>query len=275
MKISAPAKINLNLRVIGKRGDGFHEIDTLMVRLPALADELEIGGTDSGFSFACSDASVPADESNLVVKAIRAFERATDDSFRRPVFLRKNIPHGAGLGGGSSDAAAMLKVLAEHSGKSSPEMLREIAASLGSDIPFFLMDGAVRCTGRGEILKLAGNAPVFPILLLKPAFGVATPDGYKRWRGASEIAGVSYAPQEISGLPMFNDLERPVFEKHRVLAEMKHWLLGREDVCAALMCGSGSTMFAVPAAGADVPEIITAARAAFGPELWAWSGETG
>ena len=104
--LQAPAKLNLSLRVLGKRDDGFHEIDTLMVKLPGLADELEFSQADE-FSFKCDDPSVPGDEGNLVVKAVRAYESAAGISCRCAISLKKTIPHGAGLGGGSSDAVEL------------------------------------------------------------------------------------------------------------------------------------------------------------------------
>lgn len=155
----AHAKLNLSLRVLAKRDDGFHEIDTLMVKLPGLADRLTFEPA-STFSFQCDAEDVPTDESNLVVRALRAYEAAAEVACQFAVKLEKSIPHGAGLGGGSSDAAATLATLdAWQNGRLGKKRLLELAASLGSDIPFFLMDGAVRCTGRGEVLTQADAAP--------------------------------------------------------------------------------------------------------------------
>lgn len=273
--LQAPAKINLTLRVVGKRPDGFHEIDTHMVRLPGLHDEIVIGG-EGEFRFSCDDSTVPADETNLVVKAVRIFEKETATTFRRSIHLKKNIPHGAGLGGGSSDAAALLRAVCSLTDAPvSPAALHAMAAQLGSDIPFFLMDGMVRCTGRGEILSPAGTAPIWPVVLLKPAFGVSTPDAYGRWQSSTELPGISYDPQETDGIFLSNDLERPVFAKHRVLAEIKQWLLSRKECRAALMCGSGSTMFAVLRDPADAESLVRAAKAEIDPGLWTWAGFTG
>jgi 4-diphosphocytidyl-2-C-methyl-D-erythritol kinase len=113
MTIDAPAKVNLTLRVLGRRPDGFHDIETLMAPLD-LADRLEVDLKDSpGVDFSCSDASLPMDGSNLVCKAVSAFSHAIGRDFGVRIHLEKNIPHGAGLGGGSSDAAAVLKALNE------------------------------------------------------------------------------------------------------------------------------------------------------------------
>ncbi|HEY8991528.1 MAG TPA: 4-(cytidine 5'-diphospho)-2-C-methyl-D-erythritol kinase [Luteolibacter sp.] len=270
----APAKLNLSLRVLGRRDDGFHALDTLMVRLPGLADHLEFSPADA-FSFACSDPSVPADESNLVVKAVRAWEAAAGAPCRFHIFLEKNVPHGAGLGGGSSDAATTLLAIDEqHASPLGVERLIELAATLGSDIPFFLLPGAVRCTGRGEILEPVAPPPALPVLLLKPSFGVATPDAYKRWKDAEPLPGIAYDPQVFPWGELVNDLEKPVFQKHRFLAEAKQWLLDRPETSGALMSGSGSTMFAMLRDPAGADALVAAARAELDPTLWAWSGFT-
>jgi 4-diphosphocytidyl-2-C-methyl-D-erythritol kinase len=274
LTLQAPAKLNLSLRILGKRDDGFHALDTLMIRLPGLADELEFSAAEK-FSFSCSDPSVPGDESNLVVKAVRAWEAASGLSCRLHVFLKKVVPHGAGLGGGSSDAATtFLGINQLHGSPLSLDVLHDLAAGLGSDIPFFLHPGAARCTGRGEILEPAPLPPALPVLLLKPGFGVATPDAYKRWKDSSEIPGISYGPQVFPWGELVNDLERPVFEKHRFLAEVKQWLLERPEVAGAMMSGSGSTMFAVLKSGAAAEALAAEAKEALDPTLWTWSGLT-
>lgn len=272
--VSAPAKLNLSLRVLGRRDDGFHALDTLMVRLPGLADRLEFSPGES-FSFSCSDPSVPADESNLVVKAAKAWEAAAGEPCDCRIFLEKRIPHGAGLGGGSSDAAATLQALNDLHGKPLEQSkLIELAGGLGSDIPFFLMPGAVRCTGRGEILEPVASPPALPVVLLKPAFGVATPDAYKRWKDSQPLAGITYDSQPFAWGELVNDLEKPVFMKHLFLAEVKQWLLERPETTGALMSGSGSTMFAVLKSPAEADTLIAAARAELDPTLWAWAGST-
>ena len=270
----AQAKLNLSLRVIAKRNDGFHEIDTLMVKLPGLADDLEFSESED-FSFRCETPGVPNDERNLVVKAVRAFETVAGIPCNWSISLRKNIPHGAGLAGGSSDAAITLMTLNSlHDFKLNVHQLHDLAAQLGSDVPFFLTNGASRCTGRGEIIEPAPTPPPLPILLLKPAFSVETPDAYKRWKQSLELPGITYSPQEVQGISMVNDLERPVFEKHRFLAELKQWLLARGETIAALMSGSGSTVFAVLHDGVDANALAASARAELDPGLWHWTGFT-
>lgn len=272
--LQAPAKLNLSLKILGKREDGFHALDTLMVRLPGLSDELEFSPTGT-FSFECSDPSVPADESNLVVKAVRAWETAAGQPCRFRIVLKKSVPHGAGLGGGSSDAASTLLGLNQLHGQTLGDAtLHALAAGLGSDIPFFLTPGAARCTGRGEIIEAVASPPAQPVLLFKPGFGVATPDAYKRWKDSAEIPGISYGPQAFPWGELVNDLEKPVFEKHRFLAEMKQWLLERSEVAGAMMSGSGSTMFAILNEGCDAGALANEAKMALDPTMWSWSGLT-
>ncbi len=275
LTLQAPAKLNLSLRVTGKRDDGFHEIDTLMVKIPELADVVTFEKAEK-FSFLCDDPALPADESNLVVKAVRAYKAAAGVACEFAISLKKAIPHGAGLGGGSSDAATTLLGLDQlHDNQLGAEHLHEIAAALGSDIPFFLKPGAARCTGRGEIIQNVPSPAPLRVLLLKPSFAVPTPDAYGRWSGSKELPDMLYAAQEIDGITLVNDLERPVFGKHRFLAEMKQWLLMREECTAALLAGSGSTLFAVLRDGADPAELARSARHELDPGLWHWAGTTG
>ncbi|MFT3990236.1 MAG: 4-(cytidine 5'-diphospho)-2-C-methyl-D-erythritol kinase [Luteolibacter sp.] len=265
-----PAKLNLSLKVLGKRTDGFHAIDTLMVKLPDLTDILTFQPAPD-FQFTCSSPGVPTDETNLVVKAARLFETALGTPLEIRISLEKRIPHGAGLAGGSSDAASTLLGLNHwHDSPFSIEQLAGMAAKIGSDIPFFLYPGAARCTGRGEIITPVESPPSFPVLLLKPGFGVSTPDAYKHWKDSAEIPGISYAPQEIDGLILENDLERPVFEKHRFLPELKQWLLARPKVRAALMSGSGSTVFAILHDKKDAEKVVNDAKDQLDPTLWHW-----
>jgi 4-diphosphocytidyl-2-C-methyl-D-erythritol kinase len=272
LTLDAPAKLNLSLRILGKREDGFHEIDTLMVKLPGLCDQLDFREAEA-FAFQCDDPSVPSDEQNLVVKAVRAYESALGRPCKLQISLRKRIPHGAGLAGGSSDAATTLLGLNRfHDFRLPVDILHDLAASLGSDIPFFLTEGAARCTGRGEKVEAIPPLPSLRILLLKPAFAVATPDAYRRWEDSSEIPGICYNSQNHLGINFVNDLERPVFAKHRFLGELKQWLLTRNEVAAALMSGSGSTVFAVLKDDVDSAPLAHSAHLEVDPELWSWSG---
>ena len=275
MILDAPAKLNLSLRILGKREDGFHELESLMVRLDGLADRLtvEAAGEDQ---FECDAPGVPVDGGNLVVRAREAFRRATGCAEPVAMHLEKRVPHGAGLGGGSSDAAAALLGLDRLFGTGlDGEALRAIGAELGSDVPFFMGPAVAVVRGRGEILAEARALPRLPVLLLKPSFGVSTPEAYRRWAGSEEIAGVGYAAQEFPWGVLVNDLERPVFAKHRFLAEMKEWLRARQGVAGALMSGSGSTMFAVLDDPESAERVAEQACRELDPTLWTWSGWLG
>ncbi|MEP4076894.1 4-(cytidine 5'-diphospho)-2-C-methyl-D-erythritol kinase [Haloferula sp.] len=273
--VTAPAKLNLSLRVLGRREDGFHDIDSLMVALPGLHDRLSFQGADED-GFSCNAEGVPSDESNLVIKALSVFRRETKMMTPLAIHLEKNVPHGAGLGGGSSDAAATLRALDRiHGTGLSHERLCAMAAEIGSDIPFFLGSSVARVGGRGERVEEAPELPEISLLLLKPSFGVSTPEAYGGWRDSKELPGISYAPQRFDWGELVNDLERPVFQKHLFLAEMKKWLLACEGVAGALMSGSGSTMFAVLEDPDCADRIIESARRDLDPKLWAWAGTVG
>lgn len=275
LTIQAPAKINLSLRVLGKRPDGFHEIDSLMVKLPGLCDEVTITPADE-FAFSCDDAALPTDESNLVIKAARAFGAATGLPLACGISLAKRIPHSAGLGGGSSDAAATLVGLDRFFETDLGDAaLSKLAASIGSDVPFFLLPGAARITGRGETVEPSDVPSGLPVVLLKPSFGVDTAWAYSRWQGAVPLPGIRYDAQSLGGLTISNDLELPVFAKFVFLAELKNWLLERAEITAALMCGSGSTLFGILRDPAGAADVIAAARHELDPVMWSWSGTTG
>lgn len=276
MQILAPAKINLSLKILGRRSDGFHEIKTFIAPI-SLCDEIRIDKHDSqnGIGFSCDDPSVPNGEENLVVRAAKAFFSATNLEPAVSIDLKKRIPHGAGLGGGSSDAASTLLALSQlfETGLS-PKAVAKMAETVGSDVPFFVSESAAICRGRGELVMPVQLPNKLSVLLLKPGFGVATEWAYSRWHNSRGIPGISYAAQHFSGQTFFNDLERPVFEKFVFLAHLKMWLLKQPEVGAALMSGSGSTMFAVMRPKADVDLVAKRARAELEPELWTCESHT-
>jgi len=270
MQVIAPAKINLSLRVLGLRSDGFHEIETLIAPI-SLCDEVQIEQRSGKqkISFRCDDPSVPKGEGNLVVRAAKVFFEETAISSSISIELKKRIPHGAGLGGGSSDAASTLLALNELFETNLPrEVLAKMAEMIGSDIPFFIFQSAAVCKGRGELVSPARLREQLPVLLLKPEFGVPTQWAYSRWREAREIPGVSYGGQQFTQQTFVNDLERPVFEKFVFLAQMKMWLLNQAEVGAALMSGSGSTVFAVLSGDVNADRLATRAKGELDPELW-------
>jgi 4-diphosphocytidyl-2-C-methyl-D-erythritol kinase len=270
MQVSAPAKINLSFHISGRRADGFHEIETLMAPI-SLADRLTIEARrgETGIEFSCDDPSVPAGEDNLVVRAARLFQDATKVAAGLKIILEKKIPHGAGLGGGSSDAASTLLGLNELFATGLEEnKLIELGAQLGSDVPFFIVRSPAVCGGRGEIVAPAELPGRFQLLLVKPDFGVPTPWAYGRWRESREMPGVDYSPQEFGGVRFANDLERPVFEKYVFLGYLKNWLREQPGVGAALLSGSGSTVFAVLREDADGESLAALIRNQLDSSLW-------
>jgi 4-diphosphocytidyl-2-C-methyl-D-erythritol kinase len=277
MQFLAPAKINLSLKILGPRADGFHEIDTAIVPV-SLADELVIEPNDSGsgLSFSVDDPSLPVGEENLVVRAARRFFAEVGGEASVRIRLRKKIPHGAGLGGGSSDAATTLLGLNQLQGGPVPFVrLTTIAAEIGSDVPFFLKQTAARCRGRGEIVVALQETPQLELVLVKPEFGVATPWAYRQWRDSRALPGIDYAPQSFEGFLLENDLERPVFEKHLFLAQAKTWLRAQPEVAGALLSGSGSTMFAVVRPGYAGAELADRVKNELDPMLWTCCCRTG
>ena len=276
MQVIAPAKINLSLRVLGRRRDGFHEIETFIAPI-SLCDQIKIEQHPGKqeIAFRCDDPSVPKGEDNIVVRAANVFFEETKVSSGVSIVLKKRIPHGAGLGGGSSDAASTLLALNELFGTNLPrEALAKMAEMIGSDVPFFIFQSAAVCRGRGELVSPTRLREQLSVLLLKPEFGVPTQWAYSRWRDSREIPGISYAPNHSPNERFVNDLERPVFEKFVFLAQLKMWLLKQREVGGALMSGSGSTVFAVLRSNANADLLAKRAKAELDPELWTCACET-
>jgi len=274
MQILAPAKINLSLRVLGRRPDGFHEIESVIAPV-SLYDKIEIEQQSRWIDFSCDDPTLSTGDDNLVVRAAKLFLEQAGITSGLSIKLEKKIPHGAGLGGGSSDAAATLRALNElFKTKLSREDLVDLATKIGSDVPFFLYESAALCKGRGEIVKPIRLKEKLAILLFKPAFGVPTAWAYSRWKTSKEVLGASYGPQNLDGQTFVNDLERPVFEKFVFLAQLKSWLLKQKEVAAALMSGSGSTLFAVLRPNIHVETLIKRAREETDRRIWTCACET-
>jgi len=274
MQILAPAKINLSLRIFNRRPDGFHEIETLIAPI-SLYDKIDIEKQNRWIDFSCDDPTLSTGDDNLVVRAAKAFLEKTKIKSGVSIKLQKKIPHGAGLGGGSSDAAATLKALNQlFEAKLSREELASLGSTIGSDVAFFLFESAALCKGRGEIVEPTKLKTKLSILLLKPAFEVSSAWAYSRWRDSKEIPGVSFQAQNLDGQTFVNDLERPVFEKFVFLTQLKGWLLKQPEVRVALMSGSGSTVFAVLRENADVDLLSKRAREEVDCDIWAHGAET-
>lgn len=200
IRAEAFAKTNLALRVLGKRADGFHEIDTIFQTID-LTDALEAEATDGALTLACSDPAVPSGPENLVHRAASVLRNAFGVRRGARIRLEKRIPAGGGLGGGSSDAAVALVLLARlWEIAPSAADFSELGAALGSDVPFFFLGGTARGTGRGEVVEAIDEPPDRRLILVVPPFPIATREVYSRWRpGAkSEISGSVFGANELA-----------------------------------------------------------------------------
>jgi 4-diphosphocytidyl-2-C-methyl-D-erythritol kinase len=238
--IHAFAKINRSLRVLGVAADGYHEIRTVFQSIQ-LHDTLTIRRARGPFRLACSDPECPADRTNLVWRAAGAMWHAAG---RRgsprdvAISITKRIPIAAGLGGGSSDAAAALRGLAAM-WRVDARRLPAIAASLGADVPYFLEGGTVLGLGRGDVLYPLLDAPRAWVTLVLPEFGVSTQDAYEWF---DRDAPVARRPPDAAARDTGNDLERPVARRHPEIARIVS-ALRRVGAVQAAMTGSGSTVF--------------------------------
>jgi 4-diphosphocytidyl-2-C-methyl-D-erythritol kinase len=257
----SPCKVNLLLNILRRREDGFHELETIMQPVP-LCDVLEVAKAPSGIALTCSEPTLPTDASNLVHKAATRFLAAAGISEGVKIHLEKRIPMAAGLGGGSGNAANTLLALNElFGGPLGATTLQEIAAALGSDVPFFLQDQPALATGRGEHVvslppfsALRGKA----ILLIHPGFGIATAWAYKELAkfpqalngrpGRAEALARDLASGDLAQAShgFYNSLEAPALDKYPILALFQEFLR-EHGALAALMSGSGSTTFAIAA----------------------------
>lgn len=271
LELPSPAKINLWLRILRRREDGFHEVETRLHKV-AVEDTVSLERTGAGerMELSCSVPGIPVDESNLAIRALRAFEARSGTRHSWRIHLEKRIPSGAGLGGGSGNAAVILKAANQLAGNplDLPDLL-EIAAGIGADVPFFLLEHpAADGAGRGEQVTPAPSPGPLPLVLIKPAFPIPTPWAYSRWAGSTELPGVSYGSQPGPCGMLENSLERPVFEKYRLLPALKTWLLERPGVQGALMSGSGSTMFAILDSQAACESLAAEVREWLGDTSW-------
>jgi 4-diphosphocytidyl-2-C-methyl-D-erythritol kinase len=275
MKLRAPAKVNLHLRILGRRPDGFHDIETTIVPI-SLADEISVETSrGEGVMLSSENLEVPRNRTNLAAAAAYEFQEATGLRFAVKIAIQKSIPIGAGLGGGSSDAGAVLLALDELLGtRLGIGGLEKVAARVGSDVAFFIRRQPAICRGRGEIIEPLDVPESLSILLIKPPFSVETAWAYKAWASSRSLRNRVEAEQDLGWIKISNSLERPVFEKFLLLPVMKEWLKKQPGVRAAAMSGSGSTMFAILEDGAGCADLERRARALFGDLLWTSRCET-
>jgi len=253
LTVKAPAKINLFLEIIGKRPDGYHNLETVMQTIN-LYDELSFETAEGGISLECSDKALSAGGDNIVYRAAAALKERYGIRKGVRIYLKKEIPMGAGLGGGSSDAAATLKTLVQMwQIDIKDKELKAIASKLGADVPFFLTGGTALCEGIGDIVTPLAKIKNMLIILANPGFGVPTAQVYKKikfpltnQRKVDKIQTLIYDGSfDLKGAfeSCFNRLEEFVFPDYPEIAEIKRVLT--ELGCASFMSGSGATVYGI------------------------------
>jgi 4-diphosphocytidyl-2-C-methyl-D-erythritol kinase len=278
----SPCKVNLLLNILGKRADGFHELETVMQPVN-FCDELVFERVGSGIKLSCSDKSLPVNSKNLVYRAATGFLQAAKISDGVKIHLEKKIPLAAGLGGGSGNAATTLLALNElFSRPLTPEKLHKIAESLGSDIPFFLQNKPALATGRGEKIQPLENFSALngrAFLLIHPGFGVSTPWAYQNLaRFPAALNGQKGRAEKLISLlqtdnwpavadGFYNSLAAPALEKFPILGLFQEFLLAN-GALAALMSGSGSTTFAICENISGAESTLEKFKSKFGQNCW-------
>lgn len=252
VSVPAFAKINLDLRVLGTRQDGYHDLRTIFQSL-ALFDKVTVSTRRGPLAITCDDADVPTDRRNLVWKAASILHRIGAGKPGEPsgiaIDLRKRIPAQAGLGGGSADAAVTLLALNKlWKLKLDLTTLSRIGARLGADVPFFLVGGTALGLGRGDDIYPLADLPAVHVVILRPGFGVSTADAYTWFDSESRRVRREPPPRPTPpGWPAWastirNDLEPPVIKHHPAIGRIRQSLLDA-GAAVAFMSGSGSAVF--------------------------------
>lgn len=267
LTLRAPAKINLCLSVTGKRSDGYHEVDMVMQAV-GLYDTVTLRPAAKGLSVSCNAAGIPEGEGNIAWRAARAMLDRSERRDGLSIHIEKNIPVAAGLGGGSSDAAAVLVAcnVLLRSGLDR-EALAGIGMQLGMDVPFFLYGPTARAQGRGEVLTRLSPPALFWVLLVNPGFEVSTAWAYQSLNfGLTKKVNCN----NIASLPvgkiaemLHNDLETATAAAHPVIEEMEQALI-QAGALGARMSGSGPTVFGI------FPDEQTCRRAVHALEPRGW-----
>lgn len=248
----APAKVNLSLFILGKRADGYHDLDTVMQKLD-LMDSISIRCLETpGIQLSCPGTDLPEDASNLLWKAAHAFllETGLEKKWGLSITLEKRIPIAAGLGGGSSDAGAVLSGLNRHfAADLSEKTLIRLGRALGADVPFFTVPhSAVRASGIGDRMLPVPPLTGHSLILVNPGFSVSTAWAYKNYtltrtdKGSNLCDSREKEGARVQGALLYNDLESVTIGRYPEIAEIKRFLIDR-GASAALMSGSGPTVF--------------------------------
>src|SRR5262245_22174242 len=278
----SPCKVNLLLNILGKRADGFHELETVLQPVP-VCDELQFTRAGQRIALSCNHPALPVDSRNLVHRAAAAFLQAARSTEGVRIHLEKRLPLAAGLGGGSANAANTLLGLNElFSGPLTAGQLGTIAAALGSDVPFFLQNQPALATGRGEKITPLNSFPALRgafILLIHPGFGISTAWAYQALAKYPEaLNGRSGRAQELvsrlqnhdlaaAAKDFYNSLEAPALNKYPLLALFQEFLKSN-GATAAMMSGSGSTTFALVKSREAAEQLREAFKTKFGESSW-------
>ncbi len=248
ISLLAPAKINAFLEVTGRRSDGYHDLKTLFIPV-SLYDKIELDFISDGIKVFCSDDDAPSDENNLAAKAARLFFERTGIESGLEIRIEKNIPVAAGLGGGSSDAAAVLKGLNSYFG--TPFGIRELCSmglGLGADVPFFIHSVPSYAEGVGEILSTVEKLVPYEVLIVNPGIPLSTAEVYKNLNlGLTKCKKENKYPALNQGLCdikkiLCNDLEISAMSLCPVIEEIKSYITG-QGADGVLMSGSGPSVF--------------------------------
>lgn len=260
----APAKVNLDLRLLGLRPDGYHLLSTVLQTVD-LADNLSLFPSDGPFSLRCDTPGVPLDAGNLAWRGAAAMASALGQTLDGwALRLEKRVPAEAGLGGGSSDAVAAARLVAAAAGVDpTPERLADVVRPLGADVAFFAWGGTMRGDGVGDVLTPLADAPAGALVVVRPPFGISTRQAYG-WYDADltsqgdTVSGRAGTPRPAAPCPPWdvcrNDLEGPVSARHPVIG-LTVARLREAGACLAAMSGSGSACFGLFDAP-DVPEAL-------------------
>ena len=278
----SPCKVNLLLNILGRRPDGFHELETVMYPLK-VHDEISFARAGQGIELSCNDSRLPTDQRNLVYRAAASFLEAAKIKDGVRMHLEKRIPLAAGLGGGSGNAAVALLGFNELFGHPlAPERIASLAASLGSDVPFFLQNKPVLATGRGEKiqpLELFPSMTGTAFLLVHPGFGIASawayqqlqrfPESLNSRRGRAEELITALRTQDLrtASAGFYNALEPPALEKFPLLALFQEFFR-EQGALGTLMSGSGSTTFALLENVEHAQRVLELFNARFGAANW-------
>jgi len=274
-------KINLLLNILGRREDGFHELETV-IHPVGIFDRLIFARGGVGIELTCTDPRLPTDSQNLAHRAASRFMEAAHIRDGVRLHLEKNIPLAAGLGGGSGNAATTLVGLNELFGSPlSSQQLQTIAASLGSDVPFFLQHKPALATNRGEKVQPLESFSTFLqawLVLVHPGFGISTKWAYQalgkfpaalngKPGRAQDLISALQKDIEIAGTHFFNSLEAPALHKYPLLAMFQEFFRSNGAV-GTLMSGSGSSTFALLPGKAAAEELCEKFKARFGSTHW-------